>query len=262
MQFMSDTVSAAANPMRLDKRRFVISGASSGIGRACAVLFSELGAELVLLGRDRDRLEQTEKMLAGTGHYAVSSDLSDLGSIVPLLEKIGRQSGPLDGIIHSAGIQTVTPIRVQEPDELEDLFRLNVSSAIMMAKWLRAKAHHNDGASLVLVASVAGLVGIAARAAYGASKAAVVGSVRSLAVELARDGIRVNCVSPGYVESEMGGAYEAKVTGGQMEQVRSRHLLGLGRPRDVAHAIAFLVAPTGRWITGSNLVVDGGYTCQ
>ena len=132
----------------------------------------------------------------------------------------------------------------------------------MLAKGFRQKGVHTDSGSIVLMASVMGLVGAVGRSVYCSSKGAVVGLTKSLALELARDGLRVNCVAPAFVATSMFQEMKTQLGAEQIGAIESAHPLGIGEPRDVAHAIAFLLADTGRWITGTTLVVDGGYTAH
>ena len=138
--------------------------------------------------------------------------------------------------------------------------RVNFTTAVMLVKAFRQKGCCSRGSSVVLLSSVAGLTGRPAISIYAASKAALIGFSKAAALELAPEGIRVNCVAPGYVATEMWGDVSETLTGEQFEAIRAMHPLGIGNPRDVAYPIAFLLAETGRWITGTTLVVDGGYT--
>ncbi len=140
--------------------------------------------------------------------------------------------------------------------------RINVGAAIGLAKGFCQKGVCAPGGSIVFISSVAGLTGQAGLAAYAASKGAIVALTKALAVELAGEHIRVNCVAPGVVTTEMGQSLLRMLTPEQDADLEAMHLLGLGRPRDVAYAIAFLLAETARWITGTVLVVDGGYTAH
>jgi NAD(P)-dependent dehydrogenase (short-subunit alcohol dehydrogenase family) len=250
------------NPLDMTGRRVLVTGASSGIGRDTALLLSTLGATLILVGRDEGRLDASLQSLTGTGHQVEVFDLSNVLGIPAWIKGIATASGPLSGLVHSAGMTGTSPLRFQTPEEVSTMFKVNVESAFALAKGFRQKGVCLNPASLVFLSSVAGLTGVAGKSAYGASKAALVSLAASLALELARDGIRVNCVAPGWVETEMTRSDSKNLTPEQYEVLKQRHLLGLGQPRDVAHAIAFLLADTARWITGTTLVVDGGYTAQ
>jgi NAD(P)-dependent dehydrogenase (short-subunit alcohol dehydrogenase family) len=249
--------------IHLAGRTVLITGASAGIGRATAVLLSQLGARLVLWGRNTARLAETEAALAGEGHRAESFDLADLDAIPARMKQIVEAVGPLHGLVHSAGVTSLTPLRVMTATHLEQTMRVNFHAAALLTKEFSRRQTHLPGSSIVLVASVAGLVGVGGRAAYSASKGALVAFAKSAALELARAGVRVNCVAPAYVRTEMYDAGLSALTPDQIAaMVAATQPLGLGEPEDVANAIAFLLADSARWITGSVLTVDGGYTAQ
>lgn len=250
------------NPLNLTCRTFLVTGASSGIGRETASLLSELGARIVLVGRSQERLDETVHNLSGSGHRAEVFDLSQTEQISGWIKSLCATVGPLNGLVHCAGIQSTMPLRVLSPEVFEVAYRINVIAAAMLAKGFRQKGCCTPGGSIVLLSSVRGLVGEVAVSAYSSSKAAVLGLTRSLAVELARETIRVNCVVPGVVKTEMTEQVFSSLTPDQVSSIESMHPLGFGKPRDVAHAIAFLLADTASWITGSSLVVDGGYTAR
>jgi NAD(P)-dependent dehydrogenase (short-subunit alcohol dehydrogenase family) len=250
------------NPMQLEGRRVLITGASSGIGRETAVLFSQLGAQMVLVGRDEMRLQQTLTSLEGAGHRAEPFDLTRIEEIPQWMKRITGETGALDALVHSAGVHAAIPVHLLSAGKIEEILRVNVRSSIMLAKAFRQKSCRREKSSMVFLSSVSGLAGAPAISVYAASKAALLGMVRSLAVELAQEGVRVNCVVPGLVETEMTERLRASVTPAGFQAITALHPLGIGSPRDVAFGIAFLVADTGRWITGSGLVIDGGYTAQ
>jgi NAD(P)-dependent dehydrogenase (short-subunit alcohol dehydrogenase family) len=250
------------NPLVMSGRTILVTGASSGIGRETAILLSELEASVVIAGRNRERLEETRDRMRGSTHRIEAFDLNDAAAIPGWVKKIALQTGPLHGLVHSAGIQKTIPLRVISAAGIEEVMRTNVTSAIMLVNGFRQKDCSVRGGSVVLVSSIAGVVGQPAIGAYSASKAALIGFARSAAMELAGQGLRVNCVAPGYVDTEMALEFREKLTVEQFEAIAQMHPLGVGKPLDVAHAIAFLLADTGRWITGTTLIVDGGYTAR
>jgi NAD(P)-dependent dehydrogenase (short-subunit alcohol dehydrogenase family) len=250
------------NPLDLTDKVIVVTGASSGIGRSTSVVLSQLGARVVLVGRNRDRLSETLTMLEGSGHGIEAFDLARTDDSPEWLKSVSESHGRIHGLAHCAGAQILLPLRMLKTQHVEEQLRINVVSAIMLAKAFRQKGVNDSGGAMVLVSSVMGEVGAPGRSVYCASKGALHSLTKALALELAKEGIRVNCVAPGAVETEMvEGARETLGEAG-MEEVRKLHPLGFGSPRDVAHAIAFLLADTGRWITGSIQFVDGGYTAQ
>jgi NAD(P)-dependent dehydrogenase (short-subunit alcohol dehydrogenase family) len=251
------------NPMELVGRRVVVTGGSSGIGRETSILLSRLGAELIVVGRNVDRLESVLTLLEGGPHHFEAIDLSDVNKIPDWFKSVSRKVGTIHGLVHSAGMQFTKPIRVTSPTEMEDMMRINVVAALSLVKGFRQKGVVDAlGGSVVFLSSVMGLVGQAGQATYSATKGALVSLTKSLALELAREKIRVNAVAPSMVRTEMMETMFQSLLPDQVAAIEAMHPLGMGDPEDVANAIAFLIANTGRWITGSTLVVDGGYTAH
>jgi NAD(P)-dependent dehydrogenase (short-subunit alcohol dehydrogenase family) len=248
--------------MDLSGSTVLVTGASSGIGRETAIVLSSLNARVILTGRDRGRLEETFGRLSGEGHRIEPFDLARVEEIPNWLRTLARETGPWRGLVHSAGVQLTSPIRFVTQRNSEDLLRTNLQSAIMLMRGFANKDCRTAESSAVFVSSIAGLVGRPSLSVYGASKAALIGLARGLAVELAPQHIRVNCVAPGYVATEMLDQVREFLPPGEFEALERAHPLGFGTARDVANAVAFLLADTGRWITGSTLVVDGGYSAQ
>jgi NAD(P)-dependent dehydrogenase (short-subunit alcohol dehydrogenase family) len=250
------------NPLDLTGRTILVTGASSGIGRVTSVLLSRLGAQVVLVGRNPDQLRETAERCEGAPCRIEPLDLAAAEDIPGWLKSVAAATGPLHGLVHSAGIQIVSPLRFLKSEALAQTLQINLTVGIQLAKGFRQKNVCAAPSSIVFLASVMGLVGQPGLAAYSASKGALIALARSLALELAAEGIRVNCVAPGCVQTEMVDKLAASLTPQQFDAVKAMHPLGLGDPLDVAHAIAFLLADTGRWITGTTLAVDGGYTAH
>ena len=251
-----------SNPFSLAGRHILVTGASSGLGRETAALLSRLGARLVLVGRDASRLEASAAALAEDRHRLEQFDLAATAQIGPWFASLTREVGPFNGLVHAAGAHAFSPLRTLALDEAADLMRVNFESALALAQAFRRKGAHPGGGSLVFLSSVAGLVGQPGLAAYAATKGALIAAARVLAIELAPERIRVNCIAPGMVQTEMAERIRANMLPEQWDTVMRMHPLGLGEPRDVACAVAFLLSDSGRWITGTTLVVDGGYTAQ
>ena len=247
------------NPMNLEGRTILVTGATSGIGRATAVYLSRLGARVIASGRHQERLDAVLAELEGNGHLGRIFDLADLDAIVPWLKALCAEVGPLNGIAHCAGVQATRPIQAVKPDFVMDVLTQNLGAALMLAQGFRLKACHGDPASLVYVSSSAALKTAPGNVVYAASKGGIVSAVRGLGVELVRDGVRVNAVAPAMVDTPMSDQFRAILSEENFQRVVDMHPLGLGRPDDVAAAIAFLLADTSRWITGSILTVDGGF---
>jgi NAD(P)-dependent dehydrogenase (short-subunit alcohol dehydrogenase family) len=251
------------NPLDLGGKTILVTGASTGIGRSTAMLLSRLGARVVLSGRNVERLCQTAAEMEGAGHHVAALDLANLDEIAGWIAEMVQVVGPLSGLAHCAGTASMVPLRFLSLKQLEELMRVNFYSAALLMREFAKKRIHQGKASVVFVASVAGIRGTPARSAYGASKGALIAFAKSAAVELANEGIRVNCVAPSYVHTEMYEKAGDFLTPAQLQaSVERRQPLGLGTPLDVAQAIAFLLADTGKWITGSVLAIDGGFLAQ
>jgi NAD(P)-dependent dehydrogenase (short-subunit alcohol dehydrogenase family) len=253
---------APAAPFGLEGRRILVTGASSGLGRATAAALGGLGARVVLVGRDPGRLAAAAAAVPGGGGQAERFDVAATAEVGPWLAGLAKAGGPFDGLVHAAGQHAFTPLRTLDLDEVGALMRVNFESALALAQAFRRRGVHRGGGSIVLLASVAGLAGQPGLAAYAATKGALIAAARSLAVELAPERIRVNCLAPGMVRTEMAERIRATLAPEQWDAVVGQHPLGLGEPADVAHAAAFLLSDAARWITGTTLVVDGGYTAQ
>jgi len=250
------------NPLDLSGRTILVTGASSGIGRQTAIHLADLGARLVLVGRSEERLRQTASQLSDAEHIVQPRDLSDVDAVPKWLKGLCKEIGRIGGLVHSAGVHLMKPLRFMSPQEFSDVMTVNVTAAATLLKALRQKGVCDQPASAVLISSVMGMVGQAGVSAYCASKGAVCSLTRAAALELAEEQIRVNCVAPGWVQTEMADRAAETLTDDQLAEIRGMHPLGLGEPNDVANAVAFLMSDAAKWITGTTLVVDGGYTAH
>lgn len=246
------------NPMDMTGKHVLVTGAGSGIGRATAVLLSELGASVVIVGRDIEKLKVTSTALANPQFAIEPFDLSNSDGIVDWMRSIATQHGRFDGLVHCAGIQTFNPLRSMTPKALDRLLRVNTISSAMLIKAMQYLDCGADKASIVMVASTAAILATPANGPYGASKAAVMALVRTFALELVERGIRLNAVAPALVETEMVQHNRELMTAEAFQGMVDKHPMGIGRPQDVANAMVFLLSDAARWITGTTLVIDGG----
>ena len=221
-----------------------------------------MGARLTLTGRDSGRLEETKALLSGDSHRIAPRDLSDLSGLSPWVLELANEGGAFDGMVHASGVQTVRPLKLLDEDHLRSVLEANFMSAMALVRGFRVRGACNGGGSVVWLASVMALTGQAGQAAYCASKGALVSACRALALELAKERIRINCVAPGLVATPMADRLQAVLPSAQFESVAAMHPLGLGEPSDVAASAVFLLSSAARWITGTTLVVDGGYTAH
>ena len=247
--------------MNLSGQKILITGASRGIGRACAECCAAKGARLVLVARNAAALEAVRRSLPGDGHIAVSADLLHPEEAIPLIfEKTCLDGIKLTGLVHAAGIAPVFPVKTTTLSSLQEVFTVNYFSFMLLVRQLIRK-NHSDGGSIIAISSVAASVcGGGGVAVYAGSKGALNATVKSLAVELADKGFRANVISPSFIQTDMLREMTALFPKERLEQQKKRQPLGLGAPRDVANAVAFLLSPESAFITGTSLTVDGGYT--
>lgn len=250
------------NKFSLKGKTILITGASSGIGRSCAIECSKAAATIFAFGRDEDRLNETISSLEGEGK-AFSVDLTKTDDVDQVMKSLEDEGVVIDGLIHSAGISTTLPLRMITPDKIQPLFDVNVSSAIYLSRWVtRKKMVPENGSSIVFLSSVMGSVGEAGKTIYSITKGALLSASRSMAVELASRKIRVNCISPGVVETPMSDRAVYSRNEDARKKIEDLHPLGLGKPEDVANAAIYLMSDASGWVTGTNLFVDGGYTAR
>lgn len=252
------------NPLDLQGRHYLITGASSGIGRSTAMLLHALGARLALVDCDAAGLTTLQLALGSCDTASAHpADLSDPSKIDALVSNCVASGGALHGIVHCAGIQSIGPVRSLKIDTWRKIFAVNTEAALALSKSMSSKKNYTgSNGSIVFISSVMGSVGSPGAIPYSMSKAALNGMARSLALELAGRSIRVNCIAPGFVQTPLFERTEKLWDDEQRKSVEDQHPLGFGYPEDVANAVAFLLADTGRWITGSVLVVDGGYLAR
>lgn len=244
-------------------RWVVVSGASSGFGRAVAAALAGQGAGLILIGRDPERLAQTAALAGGAAVQLLPMDLTDLEAIAPRLRAAARAVGRIYGLCHAAGTVETLPLAACSPEHLRRMLEVNLAAGIEIARTLcRRDVMEDAGGSLVFISSVYARAGVPGQIGYSAAKGAVNAAVRAMAMELARRGIRVNSLSPGLVRTPLTERAFARLSAAQAQAIVEAHPLGIGRPEDVARAALFLLHPENRWITGIDLAVDGGYTAR
>lgn len=235
----------------LEGKTILVTGASSGIGRATAQLCAELGATLFITGRNIERLEETHSLLTGEGHKLLAGDLTDTEFRQSLVDYVGL----LDGCVFNAGVAELVPMRMVTEKHIERIFSINYNAPILLTQRLLLKKKISNGGSLVYVTARAEHIAPLATGVYSGAKAALTASVRTIALESAKQSIRANCVSPGYVETPM---LEKLQNISSIQSKVNLAPLGVMSADDIAQSICYLLLPASRWITRAMLVVDGG----
>lgn len=253
---------AQFNPLELTGKRFLITGAASGLGRATSIILSKLGADLVLWDINNDGLEKTKAACKKTD-TTVLFDLKDIPGTKKLLAEVCDKTGLLNGFVHLAGIPYISPLKSLSENKYLEVLQINTIAALELAKSFTQRKISVEGErSVVFISSVYALVGSAANVGYAMSKAALHGITKSLAIELAPKKIRVNCIAPGFIKTTMMKDTDKFFTQERDEMLENLHPLGLGDADDVAYACAFLLSGASKWITGSIMSVDGGFTAK
>ena len=247
----------STNPFSLKGKVVLVTGASSGIGEQTAISCSKMGATVLVAGRNQENLEGTLQRMEGAGHRSIAGDLTAPED----LRRLADEAGEIDGVVHCAGVRGLSPIRMVSERFLREVFSINYDAPILLTQRLLFKNLIRPRGSIIFMSSSAAHLGVHGVGIYSGTKAALRATARCLALEQAKRGIRVNCLSPDLVETRLL-RVDPQVAGPNewLEEQRKRHPLGLGEPEDVANAIIYLLADASRWMTGQTIVMDGGVT--
>jgi NAD(P)-dependent dehydrogenase (short-subunit alcohol dehydrogenase family) len=251
------------NLIDLTGKTIIVTGASSGIGRETAILLSKLGAKLIIIARNKEKLSDTINSLDREGHTDIAFDLTSFSKYSYLYSRIFENCSNVSGFVHCAGFSKLIPLRNMNLTDIDEMMKINYYSFMLLAKeFVKKKNVHPDGASIVAISSIAGDSSVKGKSIYSATKSSLNISVKALAQEYARRNIRFNTVSPGWVRTELTDKGTRVLTSERLKNVFENYPLGAGYPIDVAKAVAFLLSDAARWITGTTLTVDGGVTTK
>lgn len=252
------------NPFSLENKVIIVTGASSGIGAQCAIDCSKMGAKVVLVARNEERLQHTLSQMDGEGHLLLPFDLSVSDGLKEAIKGVVEKVGKINGVVNCAGISSVTPLKLVTDELLDQFFHTNVYSAINLSREVTRVGNFDKegGCSIIFFASIMGICGDKCKTVYSATKGALISAARSMACELAKNKIRVNVVSPGAIETPINAKLPHMADPELRKELEEKHLLGLGECSDISNACIYLLSDASRWITGQNLVIDGGYSCK
>lgn len=253
------------NPFSLENKVIIVTGASSGIGAQCAIDCSKMGAKVVLVARNEEKLKQTlEQCEEPSRHMILPLDLSSSEGLKEAVKDVVAKVGKINGVVNCAGMSSVTPLKLVTDELLDQFFRTNVYSAINLSKEVTRVGNYDKegGCSIILFASIMGLCGEKCKTMYSATKGALIAAARSMACELAKNKVRVNVVSPGAIETPINAKLPHMADPELRKELEDKHLLGLGECSDIANACIYLLSDAAKWVTGQNFIVDGGYTCK
>ena len=241
------------NPFTLEGKTVLVTGASSGIGRGMAVTCSKMGATVIINGRNKERLQETRTQMKGEGHMITVGDLTESDNLIKMVESFSK----LDGVVHCAGMGQRIPCKDLHPEDVNQVMDVNFKAPVMLQAELLRQKKINKGASIVFVASIASWSPSFGNSVYSASKGAIVSYANCLALELAPRKIRVNCISPAMVWTDLilaDGTDEDQLKENEQNYPLKRY----GQPDDIANLAVYMLSDASSWMTGSNVKISGG----
>lgn len=246
------------NPFSLEGKTILVTGASSGIGKAAAIECSKMGAKIIVTARNEVRLSQTLQELEGEGHQMVICDLNNEADIDKMVSNLPE----IQGLINNAGFTKILPVQFINAEDINSILQVNTVAPMLLLQKLLKKKKLKKSASVVFTSSMAGLGNTTVgNSMYSASKGAISAFIKCVALELAPKSIRVNAVCPAMVDT--GILDSGTVSQDQLEADIKNYPLGrYGKPTDIAWAMIYLLSDASSWITGDNLVIDGGITLK
>lgn len=241
------------NPFSLSGKTILVTGASSGIGRGIALTCSKMGAAVIINGRNTAKLQETFSMMEGGGHIVLSGDLTDQSQVVKLVAKLPK----LDGIVHCAGVGQRMPCKDLIESNINQVMDVNFKAPVLLQAEILRQKKINKGASVVFIASIASWSPSMGNSMYSASKGAIISYANCLSLELAPRKIRVNCISPAMVWTDL--IQNEAVDEEQLKEDEKKYpLKRYGQPEDIANLAVYMLSDASTWMTGSNVKISGG----
>ncbi len=245
------------NRFLLTDKNILVTGASSGIGRQVSIAVSEMGGSVIAVGRNIERLNETMGQLKGNSHVSIIADLAmeeDRENLIAQIPKI-------NGVVHSAGLMKTVPMKFVTEKALREISLINYDVPVLLMQSLLKKKLLLPGSSVVFISSIIVHHNAIGHGIYAGSKGALSAVVKTFALELATQKTRANCLLPGMIRTQMSGEVEDTVGSDKIAEHERAYPLGFGCTADVANAVIFLLSDASRWITGTNMIIDGGLTC-
>ncbi len=248
------------NPFSLAGKRILVTGASSGIGSAIAIGAARMGAEIIGVGRNSERLNNLLTNLlaiSDKAHSVISADLVDSESSQIIQKKLNV---PINGLVHAAGISRLAPIRQITLKHIREVNSINLEAPLLLTQSLLSKSLIHKNGSILFISSIAAHIGVSGVGMYSASKAGLIAAMRCLALEVVKHKIRANCLSPALVQTPLLEATKNLIGHDSLSTQQANYPLGFGHPDDIANASIYFLSDASRWVTGTTLVMDGGLT--
>lgn len=246
------------NPFSVEGKTILITGAASGIGKATALLCAEMGAKLILLDLNEEGLNKVQNEIYNGDVMTLAINLTDFDSLKVMVSGLPK----LDGVVSNAGIFYSMMAKLSEKKDMEKIFEINTFSHINLIQQLMEQKKLNKGASIVFTSSMSGVFcGAVGGSLYGATKSALAGYAKALAIELAPRGIRVNTIHPGMINTPL--IHSAALSQDVLDEDMKNYPLGrYGEPEEVAYSIIYLLSDATKWVTGTQLLIDGGFSVK
>lgn len=247
------------NPMDLTGKRILVAGATGGMGVETSIQLSKLGANVVICGRNEEKLQGVFERLEGDGHAKYVLNLGDSDSIEGVIKQMVEEQGMFHGFAFCAGIAPMRPLKMTKRENMIEVMDANLFSFLEIVRCITKKGCFADEGSIVAISSTASIQGKQSKVAYSASKAGLDGAIRCLVCDLKKKKIRVNSIMPCWVNTRMYSTYiERHPDTFEVQEIREKQYMGVTEPIEIANTVAFLLSDAAKTITGTSILIDGG----